>query len=54
MFPQGDNSKAIEESTAALELKPDYVKALLRRAQAQEKIDKLEEALAGTRRSVVF
>lgn len=31
----------------ALELKPDYLKALIRRAQSYEKLDKLEEALEG-------
>lgn len=35
------------ESTKALELDPKYVKALMRRAQANENLDKFEEALSG-------
>ena len=37
---------AVQDSTAALELEPDYVKALLRRAAAYEELDDLEHALA--------
>lgn len=36
----------IKECTEALELNPSYVKALLRRAEAHEKLDHLEEAIA--------
>ncbi|KAH7657552.1 TPR repeat-containing protein [Dioscorea alata] len=36
----------IKECTKALELNPSYVKALLRRAEAHEKLDHLEEAIA--------
>ncbi|XP_014787435.1 tetratricopeptide repeat protein 1 [Octopus bimaculoides] len=39
------NKKAIEDSCSALELNPDYLKALLRRAELYEKEDKLEDAL---------
>lgn len=38
---------AVDESTKALELSPNYVKALMRRAQAQEKLDKYDEAVTG-------
>ena len=31
----------------ALELRPHYLKALMRRAQSNEALDKLEEALQG-------
>lgn len=37
--------KVIEETTAALELKPDYQKCLLRRAAAYEKVEKYTESL---------
>jgi hypothetical protein len=37
----------VTESTKALELDPNYVKALMRRAQANESLDKFEEALSG-------
>lgn len=37
---------AVQDSTAALELQPEYVKALLRRAAAYEELDDLEHALA--------
>ncbi len=37
----------IEDCNTALELKPDYVKVILRRMQAYEKIEKYEDALAG-------
>ena len=37
---------AVQDSTAALELEPDYIKALLRRAAAYEELDDLEHALA--------
>jgi len=38
---------AVQESSKALELDPNYVKALLRRAQANESLEKFEEALTG-------
>ena len=42
---------AIKECTKALELNPSYMKALTRRAEAHEKLEHFEEALAGTFRS---
>lgn len=39
---------AIKECTKALELNPTYMKALTRRAEAHEKLEHFEEALAGT------
>ena len=36
---------AIADCTKALEFNPDYMKALLRRAELYEKTDKLDEAL---------
>ncbi|XP_033834880.1 tetratricopeptide repeat protein 1 [Periophthalmus magnuspinnatus] len=41
----GEKDKAIADCTKALELKPDYLKALLRRAELYEQTDKLDEAL---------
>lgn len=38
--------EAVEDCSAAIKLDPLYVKALVRRAQAYEKMDKLPEALA--------
>ncbi len=37
----------IEDCNSALELKPDYVKVILRRMQTYEKVEKYEDALAG-------
>lgn len=37
----------VDDCTAALELNPRYVKALLRRAQANEKLEKYDVALEG-------
>ena len=39
-------SEAVIDCNEALKIDQEYVKVLLRRAQAQEKLDKLEEALA--------
>ncbi|XP_013421248.1 tetratricopeptide repeat protein 1-like [Lingula anatina] len=39
------HEKAIEDCTKALELNPNYLKALLRRAEMYEKTEKLDEAL---------
>ena len=44
---QNNYEEAVKESTKALELEPNYVKALVRRAQAAEKLEKYEDALAG-------
>lgn len=43
---KSENEEAILDSNKALELYPQYLKALLRRAELYEKVDKLEEALA--------
>ncbi|XP_061170443.1 tetratricopeptide repeat protein 1-like [Saccostrea echinata] len=42
---ESQNEEAIMDSNKALELHPQYLKALLRRAELYEKVDKLEEAL---------
>ncbi|CAI5742761.1 unnamed protein product [Hyaloperonospora brassicae] len=42
----GRTEESIDDCTQAVTLSPTYVKALLRRAEAFEKMDKLEEALA--------
>ncbi|TDH70723.1 hypothetical protein CCR75_004242 [Bremia lactucae] len=42
----GRTEESIDDCTQAVTLSPTYVKALLRRAEAYEKLDKLEEALA--------
>jgi len=44
---QGKYEDSIKECTKALELKATYTKALVRRAEAHEKLDHLEEAIAG-------
>ncbi len=38
--------EVVDDCTAALELQPSYLKALVRRSAAYERIDKLDEALA--------
>ncbi|KAF4136398.1 Tetratricopeptide repeat [Phytophthora infestans] len=42
----GRTEESVDDCTQAVTLSPTYVKALLRRAEAFEKLDKLEEALA--------
>ncbi|CEG42711.1 TPR repeat-containing protein [Plasmopara halstedii] len=42
----GRTEESVDDCTQAVTLSPTYVKALLRRAEAYEKMDKLEEALA--------
>lgn len=37
----------VDDCTAAVELDPSYVKALLRRAQANERLEKYDLALEG-------
>ena len=44
MFFQDRKEAAIEDCARAIELKPDYVKALLRRGQAFEDSDRPHEA----------
>ena len=41
----GQKEKAIEECSNAIELHPNYVKALLRRGQTFEETDKPHEAM---------
>ena len=42
---QADYNGAIEDSTKSIELQPQYIKAIRRRAQAYEKTEKLDDAL---------
>jgi tetratricopeptide (TPR) repeat protein len=44
---EDDHDLVVDDCTAALELKPDYTKVLIRRMQAYEKLQKYEEALTG-------
>lgn len=44
---QGKYEDSIKECTKALDLNPSYMKALLRRADAHEKLEHYEEAVAG-------
>lgn len=46
-MPQGQYENTIKECTKALELNPVYVKALVRRGEANEKLEHFEEAIAG-------
>lgn len=46
-IPQGKYENTIKECTKALELNPAYVKALVRRGEAHEKLEHFEEAIAG-------
>lgn len=46
----GENDLAAEDCSKSLELKPDYVKVLMRRCQVYEKLEKLEEALADAKK----
>jgi rRNA-processing protein FCF1 len=41
------STTSAHECNAALELKPGYTKALVRRAMSHEKLDQLEDALRG-------
>ncbi|XP_063784484.1 tetratricopeptide repeat protein 1 [Pseudophryne corroboree] len=43
---QDKNELALKDCTKAIDLNPDYIRALLRRAELYEKTDKLDEALA--------
>jgi len=42
----GRDQEAVDDCRVALNLKPGYLKALMRRAQAFERLDKLEDALS--------
>lgn len=44
---QGKYEDSIKECTKALDLNPVYKKVLLRRAEAHEKLEHFEEAVAG-------
>lgn len=46
-IPQGKFENTIKECTQALELNPVYIKALVRRGEAHEKLEHFEEAIAG-------
>ena len=41
---------AVQDSTAALELDPDYVKALMRRSAAYEELDDMDHSLADSQK----
>ncbi|XP_019864402.1 PREDICTED: tetratricopeptide repeat protein 1-like isoform X2 [Amphimedon queenslandica] len=41
----GKHEEVVEDCTKALELKPDYLKALIRRGQSYEALERLDEAL---------
>ena len=45
--------KAIQDFDQVLQMEPDNVKALLRRADAREKIGQMKEAQADLERSVI-
>lgn len=48
IFPSQDRYKeTVQECTKALELNPSYIKALFRRAEAHEKLENYDEAIAG-------
>ncbi|GAB2291524.1 hypothetical protein Dimus_025777 [Dionaea muscipula] len=44
---EGKYEETIKECTKAVELNPVYVKALLRRADAYEKLERFEDAISG-------
>ena len=44
-FSQGTRESALEDCTSAIELNPNYVKALSRRGQLYEDLDKPHEAM---------
>ena len=46
------NEDAIKDSTYAIDLHPQYVKAVLRRAELYEKMEKLDESLKDYQRVV--
>ncbi len=45
---QGKYEDMVKECTKALDLNHTYLKALIRRAEAHEKLEQFEEAIAGT------
>lgn len=46
-FAVGEFDQTVEDCNKSLDLNPSYVKVLIRRCQAFEKLGKVEEALAG-------
>ncbi|CAL4942526.1 unnamed protein product [Urochloa decumbens] len=48
----GKHEEAVKESTKALELNPSYLKALLRRAEAHEKLEHYDEAIADMKKVI--
>jgi tetratricopeptide (TPR) repeat protein len=46
----GEFELAVDDCNHALELTPEYVKVLIRRSQAYEKLEKLDEALADAKK----
>ncbi|KAK8950726.1 hypothetical protein KSP39_PZI004147 [Platanthera zijinensis] len=52
LLPTEKYDDAIKECNEALELNPSYVKALLRRAEAHEKLEHYEESIADLKKSM--
>lgn len=52
-IPQGKYENTVKECTKALELNPMYVKALVRRGEAHEKLEHFEEAIAGELKKII-
>lgn len=46
-YAEDEFELVVQDCSAALELKPEYLKVLARRMQAQDKLEKYEEAIAG-------
>jgi tetratricopeptide (TPR) repeat protein len=49
---QSNYAEAVKESTKALELDPNYMKALMRRAQAQEKLENFQDAITDLKKVI--
>eukprot|EP01031_Cornospumella_fuschlensis_P022285 gene22285-27248_t len=49
-FSMEEYALTVDDCTKALEHKPDYVKVIARRMQANEKLDKVEDALADSKK----
>nr|CAB3499296.1 unnamed protein product [Digitaria exilis] len=49
---EGKHDETIKECTKALELNPSYLKALLRRAEAHEKLEHYDEAIADMKKVI--
>lgn len=50
----GRDQEAVDDCRVAFKLKPGYLKALMRRAQAYERLDKLEDALSDYKEVLVI